>query len=110
MLHLGVAGSLELAPSTINRPSMTLEIDSTAPRGRFAIRETTNSLVVRLSSNLLEVRLALLLRYVRDGIGEVNHVDLEGERTTGVPTTLTLMVPRARPPMSPAEVARLMDV
>ena len=106
MLLMNVVNSIELA-STAARLRITIARDTKALRSaRLGVRWRGNELAAQLSTNQLELCLTFLLRYLRDGSGDVDHVDLEGERTAEGITTVVLKVPRARPPMSAEEARR----
>jgi hypothetical protein len=63
-----------------------------------------------LSRNELESWVCFALKYYRDGIGEVDHVDLDvrvAPRGASI-MSVTFVVPNAKPPLSPEETERLL--
>lgn len=47
-----------------------------------------------------------LLKTVRDGSAEVDHVDIEALDQSGAGTTVAFKLPTSRPPLSPEETRR----
>ena len=107
MLLVDVVDVVQLAPPT-SPLRLMVSLDTTASRSaRLGVQWQGSQLSVRISMNQLELCLAFLLRYLRDGTSDVDHIDLEEGPTPKGPTTLVLKVPRARPPISAEEARRL---
>lgn len=64
--------------------------------------------LVELTGNSLDFLQHFFLKYYRDGIAEVDHVDLEALGRTAEQKSMyiTFKVPESRPPLSPAEAER----
>jgi hypothetical protein len=60
-----------------------------------------------LGRNQVEYLRAVLLRALRDGAAEANHIHIEGE-LAGQQYDLTVMFQVSQPPMSPEEAAKRM--
>ena len=62
---------------------------------------------ISLSINNLEYILSFFLKYFRDGIADVDHIDLEADSPDGEDViTITLKVPDSIEPVSPGEARR----
>jgi hypothetical protein len=63
---------------------------------------------LKLSSTELEYWLCFFLRGVRDGMAEVDHIDVEADPSSGseLPGFFVLKVPNAAPPVSAEEARR----
>ena len=108
MLLVEVIDHVELT-STSNSLHVVLTHNQGAPKNSLlGVGKRGHGLALELSTNHVELCLAFLLRYVRDGFGEVDHLDLEGTSKGEQAVTVILRVPSARAPMSPEEAHRLM--
>ena len=107
-LELLVAG---LAPSiTLRHRSNKLKIKVSCGDvvGRAAADYTTEELTLKLSKTEIGFWLAYFARYYRDGVAEVDHIDLEAVSTKvgGGVVDVRICVARAAPPVSPEEARR----
>lgn len=87
-------------------PSMTLTVGSAQGRALVS-RVAPNRMRFELGRNQAEYLQAVLLRAVRDGSAETNHLHIEGE-LAGQQYDLTVMFQVSQPPLSPEEAAKLM--
>ncbi|MCP5468845.1 MAG: hypothetical protein H7A32_06210, partial [Deltaproteobacteria bacterium] len=70
-----------------------------------------NKLYLELSENELEYWIYFFLIDYRDGMAEVDHIDLETKRIKGEPAVdIVLQRSHARPPLSPEELERKLGV
>ncbi len=61
-----------------------------------------------IAKNEIELLIGFFLRYYRDGVADVDHLDfdMDPSRPGAKAATLTITVPRARPPLSNNELER----
>lgn len=105
-LELLVSG---LAPSiTLRHRSNKLQINVSCGdvAGRATAETTTEKLALTLSKTEIGYWLAYFARYYRDGVAEVDHIDVEAVSTKGVGVDVRLRVARSAPAVSPEEARR----
>lgn len=76
--------------------------------GRAIAERTADRLTLTLSDTELGYWLLYFLRYYRDGVADVNHIDLEAASNapSGGVVDVRVRVARAVPPVSPEEARR----
>jgi hypothetical protein len=101
--------SEELVEELILRPvsgSWILSLrESSAPRDIHLRKCDDNAIIVSLGRIALEVCLVYFLKYYRDGLADVDHLDFEATWDTGDACDFSLKVALHKPPVS-AEEAR----
>ena len=94
-----------------DRRFLIIDVDSrlTASDGSIGVWSPPKARLT-LSRNDLESCVAFALKYYRDGVGEVDHFDLEVRDAPGGMSVMsvTFVVPGAKPPLSPEEMQRLL--
>lgn len=73
-------------------------------RARCAWKE--QSLKVMLSQAELEYWMSFFLKYYRDGVAEVDHLDVEADSARGEVVDIIVKVSQAAPPVTDAEARR----
>lgn len=94
--------------NSITTCEVTESAKSTQRRLQASIAD--KSVCLQLASNQIEVLLVFLLKYYRDGVAEVDHLDLEGvlqdHKSCGF--MFTIKVPDSTPPVSRIEAIRIL--
>ena len=104
LLEAGLIESLKLSSE---QPPVTLQlaVAGNLPEGdRAQALWHEAGLALTLSTTELSYWTAFFLKYCRDNMGEVDHIDCEVRGPHGL--DLTLAVPYAQPPLSPEELKR----
>jgi hypothetical protein len=108
LLHTGLIGTLVI---TGRRRNMMMKLHfGTNAKGDRVARATLrpDASEVELTHNGLDYLQQFFLKYYRDGVAEVDHLDLEAiDAVTGKKNIyVTFRVPNSTPPVSPEEAAR----
>jgi hypothetical protein len=85
--------------------SKKLEITQSASIGHAVAREKNGVITVELSVNQVEYIQAFFLKYFRDGVAEVDHLDLDVFHGSEE-TYFTIFVAKAAPALSPNEAKK----
>jgi len=88
-----------------------LSVEKGCERGISQVHWGTKSARIQLCDEALEHLTGYFLRSVRDGIAEVDHIDIEAESVGGKSKEAyaTFKILKARPPMSGDALKRLLD-
>ncbi len=111
LLQNNLTESLNISSNETDVKLRLLNASEISTGRRSTVIWKDNLALIELTSTEIEYWLAWSLKYYRDGIADVNHIDVEiksQSKTKNI--ALTLMVNNAQPPVSAEEARRRLGV